>query len=319
MILNEADITNKLIYVLVLNYNCAEETIKCCESILCNVKYSNYHILIIDNNSSDNSSIALQAFINDYDKGKDKLHFYQSENNYGYASGNNIGIKYALREGAEYICIINPDVIAIDDFLSELVDLMEHDNNIGMTGPAVCDSTDNNKCIVCGANIGKMTAYSRKLNYGLRLDQHNELYECDYLEGMCILIRSDVISKIGMIPENYFLFYEETEWCIKCGNAGYKCVADANAKVIHYGSVTVDKASAGNERLNLHNYYLYRNRIVFQKRMRSKLVYSVFLAYYFAEIVYERIKRHYTKDVWIAYLDGILNKDRLNHIKMEHK
>ena len=305
---------NDLVYILILNYNSARETIECVESIIKYVKYANYKIIILDNNSQDNSCVYLNNKIKDISKEYNvSICLIENSTNYGYAYGNNIGIKKALLDGAKYICIVNPDIVATEDFLSELVNQLSQDNKIGMICPAVVSDNNATICTLAGAEIGNITGYTRLINSGKKLSEINpKLYKCDYLGGMCVLVRKEVIDKIGYIPENYFLFYEETEWCIKSNNVGYKCVSDANVSVIHKGSVTIDRASKG--KINMHNYYMYRNRIIFQKRNRSKAVYYVFLIYYLAEIAYERIKGHYTKEVWAAYIDGVLDKDRLNNV-----
>lgn len=303
----------KLVYILILNYNSSAETIDCVNSILNNVKYNNYKIIILDNNSSDNSCKILTQYcaviFNDKHK---EIRFIPNETNYGYAHGNNIGIKIAMEENADYVCLMNPDVLVTTDFLSELVYVANEDSGIGMLCPAGTNYGNEEYCIGAGSKIGKLTGYTKIINSGKKISNiFPKVYHCDYLGGMCILVKTEVINKIGLIPENYFLFYEETEWCIKCNNSGYKCVADTNVSVIHKGSVTIDRASKG--KINLHNYYMYRNRILFQKRNRNKIIYIIFLIYYLAEITYERIKGHYGKEVWMAYIDGIRNVDRLGN------
>lgn len=302
------------VFVLVLNYNCAEETCECVKSIIKKVKYPNYEIIILDNDSKDDSFDILSKRIPDIVKNSEvSARTLANATNYGYAHGNNKGIEIAIKEGADYVCILNPDTVAADDFISGLLKVMQSDKTIGMICPAGVKENNPDRCGGAGSRIGLITGYTKILNSGKRIEEiMPKLYECDYLGGMCILVRTELIKKIGMIPENYFLFYEETEWCTKCIKAGYKCVADADVKVIHKGSVTVDRAS--DDVFNMHNYYIYRNRIVFQKRNRPLGIYILFLAYYLAELTYCRIKGNYGREVWAAYIDGIFDKDRLHHI-----
>lgn len=303
---------DKSVYILILNYNSADETMVCVKSLIENIKYKNYKIIVLDNDSTDGSYEEIDKQIQELKKLYDvSISLIENGTNKGYAHGNNIGIKKALKEGVDYICVMNPDVIVVEDFLSELLYQIEQDDSIGMICPAGVNENTRDYCRGAGSKIGILTGYTKILNSGVKLSDINpKIYECDYLGGMCILVRASVIKEIGLIPEEYFLFYEETEWCTKCIRAGYKCVADANTKVVHKGSVTIDRASTG--RISLHDYYLYRNRVVFQKRNRSFRVYVLFLLYYFAEITYARMRNRYSKHAWIAYFDGISGKDRLN-------
>ncbi len=127
----------KLVYILILNYNSSKETIDCVNSILDNVKYKNFKLLILDNKSTDKSNEILSQYCIGVSKEKNKeIQFILNGTNYGYAHGNNKGIKIALQDDAEFVCIVNPDVIVKEDFLSKLVYQLNQDKNIGMICPA---------------------------------------------------------------------------------------------------------------------------------------------------------------------------------------
>ena len=146
-----------LVYILILNYKCADETIACLDSIQTNITDSDYRIIILDNDSADGSFERLSKYVMESSTKEDlnrceqnRIKLIQNDVNYGYANGNNVGIKIALDEGADYICIVNPDVIVEEDFLTELVNIMDKDSTIGIIGPASYDSDTPDLCSGCG-------------------------------------------------------------------------------------------------------------------------------------------------------------------------
>ncbi|MEK4150842.1 glycosyltransferase family 2 protein [Carnobacterium sp. FSL E2-0243] len=250
-----------LVYFIVLNYNNASDTIECVHAVE-QINYSNFQIVLVDNLSTDDSETILKKNLPEH-------HFIQTNKNLGYANGNNIGIDYAIQNGASYVCILNNDVLVEPDFLSILVDYSEKNPEVGVVGPRVCTYEDETILESAGSvvdlNHGKVTRlYSGKNEtevYG------KEIF-CDYIGGACMLVSTSVIQSVGVIPEIYFLFYEENEWCLKIGKAGFAIACIADAKVVHKGSASINKVSG------LSEYFMYRNLIVFMKRnsdFRNKL------------------------------------------------
>jgi GT2 family glycosyltransferase len=94
--------------------------------------------------------------------------------------------------------------------------------------------------------------------------------EVDYVAGACLLIRSELIKKIGLIPEEYFLFFEETEWCLKARRAGQKVVCVCDSLIYHKGSKSTEKVGG------LQEYYMTRNQIIFEKRNAGRSQWAVF-------------------------------------------
>ncbi len=316
----------KIVYIIVLNYKDKKDTLNSVVSMLKNLKYPNYKIVMVDNNSQDGSYELFESEAEKLSKqyGKE-IKAIGNNTNFGYAHGNNIGIKYALKSGADYICLMNPDVTVTEDFLSVLINQMEKDSSIGIIGPAEACGANGEICEQCGANIGKITGTTKLLNSGKTFSQiNNKIYDCDYVCGACLITKKEVLEKVGLLPENYFLYFEETEWCRKIRKAGYRCVACAHTKILHKGSATVNKEAEErsekekNKGLNFRDYYMYRNRVVYQKRNTHWFCFVPFLVYYFAEILYCAFKKKCSWNMFLAYLDGISGKDRFNCIIKEN-
>lgn len=260
------------VFIVILNFNSFEDTEECLISLE-KLDYNNYEIIIIDNSSNDNS----------YDKLKKrfvKYNIIKSNENLGYANGNNIGIKYALESGAEYICILNNDVIVERNFLDKIITVMKDKMDIGLAGPCICQYDHKNSIQAMGANINLYTGLTqgKYKNYKYSEIPHKNIL-VDYLGGACFICRREVFEEIGLIPENYFLFFEETEFCYRASIKGYKLLCVYDSKVYHKGSSTISKYKG------LSYYFLNRNRVVFIRRNANIIPKIIFSVYIFIEAV----------------------------------
>ncbi len=262
---------NPLVSIVILNYNSVEETKQCINSLK-KITYDNYNIIIVDNASKDNSYSILKELYNE------EYIILESQQNLGYADGNNLGIKYAMDNGADYICVLNNDVAVEKDFLNLIVDEFKKDNCIGIVGPCICDYAERNIIQAMGANINLFTGLTQGRYKGRR---YNEIEAknsyVDYLGGACFVCKKEVFHKIGLIPENYFLFFEETEFCLSAMRAGYKLLCLYNSKIYHKRSSTISKYNG------LSYYLLNRNRVVFIRRNGNAVQRIIFSIYIFIE------------------------------------
>lgn len=293
------------VYIIILNYNSYDETITCVKSLE-KTLYSDYKIIIVDNNSEDNSVPAIKEAFPQHT-------LLVSEENLGYASGNNIGIKYSLMQGAEYVCILNNDVIVEKDFLNSMIELFQSDDNIGMVGPCICEYSQRNTIQAMGAHINLYRGLAMGLFKGAKYDTvgKNKL-EVDYLGGACFVIKVEVFNNIGLIPEIYFLFYEETEFCLKAKQFGYKLICLPESRVYHKGSATISKYSG------LSYYFLNRNRIVFMRRNADIFHKIIFALYITVETIGRIIIRKESFRLFKYYFQGLIaDKDNMDSEKVE--
>ncbi|WP_163194458.1 glycosyltransferase family 2 protein [Clostridium thermarum] len=291
-----------LVYIIILNYNAYQETLRCLESVN-KIDYGNYKVVIVDNNSRDNSAEIL--------KRKAIGHtVIKYDNNLGYAAGNNVGIHYAMKKGADYICILNNDVEVEKDFLNKLITYMESDKKVAVAGPCICDFDERDKVQSMGANINLFTglAQSKKKNYPYSKLSGGPV-EVDYLGGACFIIRRDVFENIGNIPEMYFLFFEETEFCLRAKRAGYKLMCLKDSKIYHKRSATISKYKG------LSYYFLNRNRVIFMRRNANVFQKAVFSVYLFIEALGRVILKREPFSLFKIYLDGM--KADKNSIAMD--
>jgi GT2 family glycosyltransferase len=258
------------VFVIILNFNSFKDTRECLESIK-NIDYDNYEIIVVDNCSKDQSYTKLKEEFPEYT-------MLKTHKNNGYAEGNNLGIKYALDKGADYICVLNNDVVVETNFLNKVIDVMEKEKNIGIAGPCICNYNEKNVIQAMGANINLYTGLTQGKFKGTKYEEiKKENIFVDYLGGACFVAKSEVFHKIGLIPENYFLFFEETEFCLKATRAGYKLLCVYDSRIYHKGSSTISKYSG------LSYYFLNRNRVIFIRRNANIFQKFIFSIYIFIE------------------------------------
>lgn len=296
---------NPLVYIIILNFNSIDETINCLKS-LSKITYNNYKIVVVDNASCDNSIEKLEAI-------KD-IKLIKSTKNFGYANGNNLGIRYALDSGADYICVLNNDVEVDKRFLEPLIDYLTEHIDVGGVGPCILDYKHKDIVQALGGTID----FYRGLALGRCKGKNiNEIYESitdvDYLGGACFVCRSEVFDRLGLIPENYFLFYEETEFCVKMKKIGYKLFCIKESKVYHKGSATISKFGG------LSYYFLNRNRIIFMRRNANIFQKIVFPVYLIAETVGRILIRHESIKLFKYYFEGyISDKNNVDFEKVNY-
>lgn len=294
------------VYFIVLNFNAFEDTIECINSLKA-ITYPNYEIVVVDNASMDSSIEKIEESFND-------IVLFKSTNNYGYANGNNIGIKYALSSGAEYICILNNDVMVECDFLEPMMDKILEDKNIGLIGPCICDFYKRDRIQAMGSSLNMKTGLTRAIYKNAIWEEHkNEEREVGYLGGACFVIRAEVFNKIGLIPENYFLFFEETEFCLKAIRAGFKILCYGNSRVYHKGSFTISKYSG------LSYFFLNRNRVIFMRRNTNIFQFISFSIYLFIEAIGRMILRKEKIKLISYYFQGFFaNKNNIDMNIVNH-
>jgi len=240
-----------LVYILVLNWNAYRHTISCVHSLL-KLKYPNFKIVLIDNASGDNSEAFLRAEFPDID-------FIQSGSNLGYAGGNNVGLRYALEHGADYIWILNNDTRVDPLALTALVEVMESNPEVGASGSKIYNMSDPKILEFTGGFIDFVRGTNTVRGYLCVDEGQYDQKECvEFLTGCSFLVRASVVHSVGLIIEDYFLYYEDVEWSWRICEAGFKLMYVPESKLWHQGG-----ASSGGGASPDVLYYMTRNRLYF--------------------------------------------------------
>ena len=239
-----------LISLITVNYNATSDTVEFLQSVS-HLTYTNIEVIVVDNASLQNPfDEIVSAF--------PKVKFLRSEKNLGFAGGNNLGIKVA---NGKYLFFLNNDTILFPDFLEPIVNFMESHPLAGMASPKVLYPDGKTLQYVGAIGISPFTGRGERFDLGnLDNGQHNENRITDLGHGAALIVPKKIADEVGLMPEIYFLYYEEHDWCEQIKRAGYEMYYIGDSKILHKESV-----STGNES-PLKIYYLTRNRLLFMRR-----------------------------------------------------
>lgn len=232
---------------IVLNFNNTDYTIQCINSL----KRSKYKtdILVIDNNSDESI---------DKIKNIQDIHLIVNDLNLGFSGGNNVGIRYAITNKYKYIMLLNNDTIVDENMISIM---MNYISDMNVVLPTIYYYDEPNTIWYQGGYISKITGRTNHVHMG---HHENPLMKLDsihtkFATGCCILMTTNLISKVGLLNEKFFLYYEDTEFSIRLIENNINIIVASKAKLYHKESASTGKKS------NLSNYYLTRNRLYLTK------------------------------------------------------
>lgn len=286
--------------IIILNWNGLEDTTECLESLK-KITYPNYEVILVDNGSEGDDVRILSEKFGDY------IHVIENDRNYGFAEGNNIGMRYALADlNPDYILLLNNDTVVDPDFLTELVKAAEGDATIGILGPKIYSYNEPSKISFVGTKIDWWNVGTWPTNE-IDVGQFDELREVDAVIGSALLIKRATLEEIGLLYAGYFAYFEETEWCVKCKKAGYKIVYVPRAILWHKLQSTAAKIEG------FYLYYMTRNRFVFMKRNSGKVRFVLYFVHFFLwkfmfTSVFLLVRQKNPKLLWTFYkgiYDGI--------------
>ena len=243
-----------LVYIVVLNYNNYDDTVETIESIE-RLDYENYKILLVDNGSEKEVVERIRERF-------PELRIVETGKNLGYAGGNNFGIRVALSEGAEYVLVLNNDIVLESDALKKMVEIMEKEANCAACQPLVKFYKEREKIWSAGTKM--FLGYPRLYLKGKK-EAIEDVFEAPFgLSGCAILVRASAFRDIGLFDERLFLMHEETEWCVRAKKKGYKLLVVASAVVYHKVSATLGFLS------EKYLYYVSRNWLIVARSLGLK-------------------------------------------------
>lgn len=253
------EVKNPRVYIVLLNYRGAEDTLACLESLK-SLAYNNYHIIVVENDSQDGSA---DLFRQELESGRHHFHLIVSEKNLGYSGGNNLAIRYALeqaqgqdtRERPEYIWLLNNDTTVETNALEALV--AEAQRAGGIVGSLVMypDRTFQ--------QVGTRVKWSTGSTKGIPECEVQDGLPIECLTGASMLIPLRLLEKLGLLDESYFLYFEDGEFTLRVRRAGFPATLAIRSRVYHK-----EGASTGRKSLNTQ-YYYHRNRLKMLMRYAS--------------------------------------------------
>jgi GT2 family glycosyltransferase len=294
--------------IIILNWNGWDDTIECLKSVY-RLSYPALSIVVVDNGSFDDSAEQISRYCRgeisirspDFtgnripihlsrltreqsemapattSSGERELALIENEKNYGFAEGNNIGIRYALQAlRADYIFLLNNDAVICGDIMDGLVSIAGSDPRIGIIGPKICHYYDPTVIWSAGGRVNLFTGQIENISQGSPDEPvRTGTEEVDYVSGCALLIKREVIEQIGLLDPAYFCYFEETDWAMRAKRCGYASVIDYDSCVLHKDGATVTRS--GKE---LRYYYFPRNTLIFLQKNGNLYHFPSYLAFF---------------------------------------
>jgi GT2 family glycosyltransferase len=215
-----------LVGIVILNYNNAEDTIACVESLAAST-YGNCHVIVVDNGSVDGSPERIQETL-------PEAELLTNDQNRGFSAGANIGIKRALDLGASYVCLLNNDTVVAPECLEHLIAAGENEPTAGIAVPKIYYHDDPTRIWSAGARWEAFPPRVKMIGLGQRdhpaYDRRRDL---DYATGCALLVPRHTFETVGTFDPTYFMYQEDYDFCRRVREAGLRIVYVPRAHVWH--------------------------------------------------------------------------------------
>jgi GT2 family glycosyltransferase len=264
----------KVVYIIILNWNGLNDTLECLESVY-GLDYPSFDVIVVDNASSDNSPEVIHENF-------PQVFLIKNSENLGYAGGNNVAMLYAMDHGADYLWLLNNDTVVEHDTLSKIVATAEERSETGMVSPVIHFYYEPDRIQFSGCRIdGKMSIeYPETGSNGIP----EEFIRGDdvWLWGTALLVKRKVIEKIGYLKDEFFAYWEDTDFSLRCRENHFSNVVDVTAKIYHK---TLPPQHGIRRRGSHFYYYVARNKLFMGNQHTKGLQRIRFFCHYFADSI----------------------------------
>ena len=282
---------NKKLAIIIVNWKQYDLTKKCIISVS-KVKFKNYKIILVDNESNEKN---LNLLLNDLNN----LKVIKNKSNLGFGEANNQAINYALNENFDYVMLLNNDTEVDHNFISPLINSIEKNSSIGGVQPLIMNYNNRDLIWSAGGYINKFfgnTTTNKSLGKKLNLD---------WITGCCMLLKTEVIKKTKLFDENFFAYYEDVDWSLRIKDLGYSLQLVETSLIYHHGSISSNN-STSEGRLSAYVHYLnFKNHIYFLRKHIEKFN-------FFGVVLYQLMKL-------ISYSIYFILRFRFNKLKIIYK
>lgn len=269
----------KLVSVITVNYNHSHVTEALLESIAEKNTYQDIEIIVVDNGSKENP---IPVWRQKYPRVK----FIRSEVNLGFAGGNNVGLAQAK---GDYLFLINNDTEITPTLIPAMVEYMEAHKQVGIASPKI--HYFSHPDMLQYAGYTPMNFYTARNSCIGQFEEDKGQYDhltgpTGYAHGAAMMLSRSALDAAGNMAENYFLYYEELDWCERIRRKGYEVHRVMHALIYHKESVSVGKQSA------IKEYFMNRNRLLFIRKNAGGFTYMIFLLYFLCMVMPRNILQY---------------------------
>jgi GT2 family glycosyltransferase len=246
--------------IVVLNWNGLADTLACLRSLR-DLRYAGRRIVVVDNGSTDGSVAGLRSAATSRE-----FELIETDRNLGYAGGNNVGIRHALKHGADFVLVLNNDTTVDPMLLDELLGAADRHPKAGCFGPWIFYMHDPERLwFARAAWSSRFASFNWPGKNRLASEVPGEAVGTDYVCGAALFFRASVARQIGFLDERFFLVYEESDWCYRARRAGFECLTVPAARVWHKVGT-----SFGSEDSPLRTYFSTRNKLLWAEKNATR-------------------------------------------------
>jgi GT2 family glycosyltransferase len=259
-----------LVSIITVNFNQTAVTLDFLDSVRAQ-RYPHFEVIVVDNGSTEPPGAVLQEHY-------PEVLYLETGRNLGFSGGNNVGLRAA--RGA-YFLLVNNDTVLTPDMIDTLLQHFQSDPSIGMVCPLIRYHDRPDLIQYAGyTRMNPLTARNKTIGqFDLDRGQYRQPASTWFAHGAAMFTSREVVEKAGMMPEEYFLYYEELDWSANIREAGYRIDLEPRAIIFHKESLSVGKLST------TKTYYMTRNRILFMRRHASWWSLLIFLVYFGVVVV----------------------------------
>jgi GT2 family glycosyltransferase len=261
---------------VILNWNGLEDTRACLESLR-SVAYPSQRIIVVDNASENDEASKLETEYSGF------IELIRNGRNLGFAGGANVGIRAAIEAGTDYVLLLNNDVTADPGFLEAMVTAAGRYKSLAALSPRAYFHEPRDVIYSTGGMVNLWTGVARQIGRGEKDDaRFDRPGRRDYADGLCMLIPVEALEKVGLLDEEYFAYWEETDWCVRAREKGLRCYYVPEARVWH-------KAERSKRASDSFNYHYRRNALMFVRKRGGALHLATALAaqaFYYAPMYF---------------------------------
>jgi len=267
--------------IVIVNWNTKDLLKKCLESVLAETKGLDFEVFVVDNGSKDGSCKMVE-------KNFPQVKLIENKQNVGFARANNQAIK---KSRGEYILLLNPDTVILGNTLKKMVDFLENHHEVGILGPKILnpDGSSQPSCRTFPTLASQVLILLKLHNFFPDLPtikkyymlnwNYNKTREVDQVMGSCFMIRKKLINKIGPLDENYWILFEEVDFCKRAKLANWKTYFMPNVCIIHHKARAFEQISPIKKQIRMSN-----SMLRYFRKFHTKIAYFTILSLYPASL-----------------------------------